>query len=100
MADKYKNTVIYLSGGQLGDFIHQLSVICEVYYKYKRKGILLITNHIGNAVFHFSLEDTYNTTKQLIESQEYIQEYRIYNGEQYDIDLSRWRYSEKLFKCN
>ena len=29
--------ITYISGGLLGDFIHQLSVICELYHKTNKK---------------------------------------------------------------
>ena len=91
--------IIYISGGLLGDFIHQLSVICEMYHTTNKKGILYITNTVGDT-FRTDLEDTYLVTKKIIEEQEYIKEYKIYNGEKYDINLSSWRQSPYLYHCN
>jgi hypothetical protein len=79
----------YLSGGKLGDFIYQLYVIKHNYDHYGKKGILYIGN-VGDK-FTFGLEKTYNDTKDLILSQEYIEDYQIYKNQKYDINLSNWR---------
>jgi len=91
--------ITYISGGLLGDFIHQLSIICEMYHKTNKKGILYITDTVGD-VFRTGLEDTYLETKKIIEEQEYIKEYKIHNSEKYDINLSSWRQSPYLYQCN
>ena len=89
----------YISGGLMGDFLFQLSVICEMYHKTGKKGILYISNTVGDE-FRFGLEDTYRKTKQLVEYQYYIQEYSIHNNENYDINLSIWRNSSTIWKTN
>jgi len=86
-------TIKYIAGGRLGDFIHQLSVINEKFYKTGRRGDLYISNR-GDS-FRFSLEDTHNDTFGIIQKQRYIKNYKIYNGEPFDIDLTEWR---KKFK--
>jgi hypothetical protein len=86
---KTNNTINYISGGRLGDFIFQLSVIHANYLKTGKKGILYLAD-IGDK-FVKGLETAYDDTKEFILSQEYIEEYRIYNGEKYDINLSSWR---------
>lgn len=91
--------ITYISGGLLGDFIHQLSVICELYHKTNKKGILYITDKVGD-IFRTGVENTYLETQQLIKEQEYIKEYKIYKGENYDINLSKWRQSPYLNHCN
>ena len=91
--------ITYISGGLLGDFIHQLSVICELYHKTNKKGILYITDSVGD-VFRTGVKNTYLETKKIIEEQEYIKEYKIHNGENYDINLSIWRQSPYLNHCN
>lgn len=83
------NVNYYIAGGKLGDFIYQLSVIKYNYDKFGKKGVLYLAN-IGDK-FSFSLDTTYNDTKELILKQEYIQEYKIYNNQKYDINLSNWR---------
>jgi hypothetical protein len=83
-------SIIYLSGGLLGDFIHQLSIINENYIKTGKKGILYIAD-IGDK-FRGGLNNTYNDLYQIVTRQDYIQEFKIYNNEKYDINLSEWRY--------
>jgi len=86
----------YLAGGLLGDFINQLSVIQEVYKATGRKGILFVSNR-GDA-FRFGLEQLYKDTKDIINAQKYIHEYKIHTGEVYDIDLTKWRESPLLYQ--
>jgi len=81
--------IIYISGGKLGDFIFQLAVIHANYIKTGKKGILYIGD-IGDKFFK-SINDTYNDTKDFILKQEYIEDYKIYNREEYNINLSSWR---------
>jgi hypothetical protein len=89
------NLIRYVSGGRLGDFIHQLSVIQENYIKTGKKGILYISNTGDH--FALGLERAYADIKPLILSQEYIYEFKIHNGEQCDINLSDWRYNKLIF---
>jgi hypothetical protein len=81
--------IVYISGAKLGDFVHQLSVIHETFLTTGKKGILYIAS-IGD-MFSFGLLNTYEETFQLITEQIYIKEYKIYNNEPYDINLSDWR---------
>jgi len=81
--------ITYISGGKLGDFIFQLAVIHANYIKTGKKGILYIGD-IGDKFFK-SINDTYNDTKDFILKQEYIEDYKIYNREEYNINLSSWR---------
>ena len=90
--------IVYVSGGLLGDFINQLSVINEKYLETGRKGILYISPH--GDYFRFGLEIAYKDTMELVKSQPYIQDYKIYNGEPYDIDLSLWRSSIEMNKSS
>lgn len=84
--------ISYISGGLLGDFVYQLSIIQEVYLKTGRKGILYISNKTGDN-FRFGLERTYQDTYQIVTSQPYILEYKIHQYEPVDINLSIWRYN-------
>jgi hypothetical protein len=88
---KKENCIIYVSGGLFGDFFHQLSVIKEKYLTTGKKGILYISNK-GDS-FRFGLENTYKNTYDLIIKQDYIEEYKIFNNEIFDIDLTTWRHS-------
>ena len=81
--------ISYLSGGLLGDFIYQLSIILENYINTGKKGILYISNK--GEPFRFGLENTYNDTYKIIKNLNYISNYLIYNNEIIDIDLTKWR---------
>ena len=93
-------SIIYISGGLLGDFFHQLSIINENYIKTNKKGILYIAN-IGDT-FRDSLEKTYDDLREIVFLQEYIEDFKIYNNEKYDINLSLWRnsHSNNIRICN
>jgi FkbM family methyltransferase len=81
--------ISYLSGGKLGDFINQLSVISETFYDTGKKGILYIYD--SGSGFTFGVKNTYNDTYNSITSQNFIQDYKIYNNEIININLSSWR---------
>lgn len=83
-------SIIYISGGLLGDFIHQLSIVNELYINTNKKGIVYIAN-IGDT-FKNGLEKTYSDLYDIVISQEYIEDFKIYNNEKYDLNLSLWRY--------
>ena len=57
-------------------------------------GILYIREE---PAFRFDLTTTYNDTYSLISAQPYIETYAIWSGENYEIDLSRWRKSPLLY---
>jgi hypothetical protein len=86
----------YISGGRVGDFIFQLSVIHTNYIKTGKKGILYISD-IGDK-FIRGVETAYNDIKELVLSQEYIEDFKIHTGEDYDINLSSWR--DTIFNNN
>jgi len=93
--------VSYLAGGKLGDFIQQLSVINENYLKTGKRAILYITNLENHEdKFTLGVERAYKDTESFIKSQPYIHDYKIHNGESYDINLSSWRNSPLIFKTN
>lgn len=87
----------YTASGLLGDFITQLSVICENYYKTGRKGILTMTNIIP---FRKGLKNTYNDIRSIVKTQPYIQEFTIEPPSCCDIYLGSWRESRLLYKVN
>jgi hypothetical protein len=90
--------IIYISGGALGDFINQLSVINEKYLTTGRKGMLYISSR--GDVFTFGVERAYTDTEKLIKSQPYIHDYKIHNGEAFDVDLTTWRSSKLLMTAS
>lgn len=107
--------ISYVSSGAFGDFIHQLSIINEKFYESGRKGILYIyvTDdtipscpqhwHITKSrksrksrksplcLFRKGIVSTYNDTFEGIKNQPYIKDYKIWNQEPFDIDLTGWR---------
>jgi hypothetical protein len=90
--------ISYIAGGLFGDFFNQLSVIKEKYMSTRKKGILYIAN-IGES-FRFGLENFYQTTYDLIIKQDYIHDYKIHNGEPYEINLCSWRCNRFLYHNN
>lgn len=93
--EKMLNPLFYRTEGKLGDFILQLSVINENYLKTGRKGILYIYNN--EYKFTFPLENTYKDTYDLLIQQNYIQGYKIWNSEYFDINLSSWYKNNLLY---
>jgi hypothetical protein len=87
----------YISRGRLGDFIQVLSIINEKFYETGKKGIIYIRN---DSSFSKGLQHTYNDTYDVIKSQRYIYDYKIYNNEQTDIDLEDWFNSNLLYKAS
>jgi hypothetical protein len=90
--------IVYISGGLLGDFVHQLSIINESFLRTGRKGILYIAN-IGDT-FRFGVSRAYADTFTIVSKQIYIKTYAIHNNERYDVNLSKWRQSELLNKTS
>jgi len=82
-------SIVYISGGYLGDFIHQLSVINENYIKTGKKGVLYIAN--VDVDFRDGINKAYDDLYEIVTIQDYIEEFKIYNNEPYDINLSEWR---------
>lgn len=96
-----KKPIRYISGGLLGDFIHQLSVVKENYDKMGRKGILYISDKARpNEPFTFGLEQVYNDTYPFISQQSYIDSYHIHENQEYDINLSSWFFNQPLYHHN
>ena len=86
--------IVYASGGKLGDLIHQLSIINEMYLITERKGVLYLKS--DHFITNYLI--TYNDNSSLIRCQPYIEKFAIWNGEPYEIDLSIWRSSPLLYK--
>jgi len=84
------DTISYLSGGALGDFIHQLSVMNEMFIKTGKKADLYIFSNIGTD-FNRPVEVTFNDIYSVIVSQEYISSFKMYSGEKIDVNLSEWK---------
>ena len=94
-------SIVYISGGALGDLIHQIGIIYEIYVKTGKKGILYISDTARNPHgFTFTIEKTYNDTYKLITDQSYIESYHIHNNEPFDINLSSWIVNQPLYINN
>jgi len=86
--------IIYISGGLLGDFFHQLSIIKENYINTGKKGILYLSNVER---FRNDLATVYKDTYEIIILQEYILKYEIHNNQHFNINLSSWRQNKYLW---
>ena len=86
----------YGCGGRLGDAIHQLSVVNEIYLKTGRKGIVYLSDSLGDP-FDRGVEATFNDIRYVIQEQPYIESLQIHKGEPYDINLSSWRNNQFSF---
>lgn len=104
MSNEQSDYIMYIGGGLLGDFIQQLSVVKELFEINGKKGIVYMSNSVGD-MFRNSIEQTHQELKDLLtqkdgEYPEYIQDLRIYKGENVHINLSQWRKSNLLYKSN
>lgn len=90
--------ISYISGGLLGDFIHNLSIPYEIFKKTGMKANIYLANGFGGDNFSFGLENTFNDIYDIISKQFYINKFKIYEGEQFNINLNDWRKSDKLYK--
>jgi hypothetical protein len=88
--------ITYIIGGMFGDFIQSLSVICEKFYETGRKGTLYISDR--GDTFRNGVENTFNDVFPLLIKQKYIHDFKIYNNEPFEIDLSLWRFNVNLKK--
>lgn len=88
----------YLGQGQIGDLIHSLCLCKYNYIKYGIKADLYL--HDNPNPFYTGLEKTYNELKPILHLQEWVNSFKIYNGEHIDVDLSSFRSSPLLFKTN
>ena len=88
----------YLAEGLLGDFIIQLSVVCEKFHKTGKKGIV----HMVGTNFRNGIQETYDDIVSIVKSQYYIEDLRTDLPENFDniIHLSSWRNNDQLFKIN
>lgn len=92
-------TVIhYLAEGLLGDFIIQLSIVCENFHKTGKKGVV----HMIGTNFRSGLEKTFEEIHSIITSQYYIEDLTMELPENFDnvMYISSWRNSHLLFKVN
>ena len=88
----------YLGGGKMGDFIHSL-IVCK--HNYEETGELanIYLSNKGHQ-FEYDLNFTFNELKPLLESQPWLNTFKIYENEIIDIDLTTWRQSPDLYQTN
>ncbi len=94
--------IYYESSGLLGDFIQQLSIVCENFHKTGRKGIVYMNENLWG--FRRGIESTYNDIYSIVKSQYYIEDLHIVDlhmgfGEPI-INLSIWRKNPYLYNMN
>lgn len=91
--------ITYFSSGRLGDFIFNLSIVNEVYLATNKKGIVFIDNQPTS--FQYTIDQTYDELLKIINGQNYIHEFKIYDGlTSIDINLDSWRNSPHLNENN
>ena len=88
-----------ISGGLLGDFIHQLSICNEIFINTGIKSNIYITDKNVEG-FCFGLKVAYDDLFNILKNQIYIQSFNLYDGEEYNLNLSRWRTCKLLYKNN
>jgi hypothetical protein len=97
-----KDTLSYIQGAKLGDFIHSLCVCKYNYETQGKKADLYIAN--GGDVWEKGVEYTYNDLKPLLKKQEWLNSFKIYDGsiDLRDINyhLIQFRVSPLLFRTN
>ena len=89
--------IYYTASGLLGDFIIQLSVICENYYRTGRKGVLTMTDAVP---FRRGLLKTYEDIRPIVIAQPYIQGFTLDNFSESSVDLGTWRENRLLHKVS
>ena len=92
-------SINYISGGLLGDFIHQLSVCNETFLKSGRKANIYITNHNLEG-FSLGVERAHADLSPILSKQKYINSFELYTGQDCPINLSIWRHSHLLYRLN
>ncbi len=93
--------ILYVAGGLLGDFVHQLSVIHETYKQTGRRGILYLSDQHGDKFRHGN-NKAFQELAPLLQDQPYIHSFQRCETppQHFDINLSAWRQSPLLYKAN
>ena len=82
--------ISYITGGRLGDFFQQLSVVYDYFLKTGKKGIIYLDDNVGDN-FRFGAAQALEDMREIIALQPYIEDVRLHNGEPIDVDLTLWR---------
>jgi hypothetical protein len=91
-------TISYLQGGKLGDFIHSLCV-CKYNWETTGKRADLYISNVGDN-FEKELDFTYRDLKPILEKQIWLNSFSIYNNENIDVHLSSFRSSPIIYTTN
>jgi hypothetical protein len=89
----------YVSGGRLGDFIHQLSICYDFFLKTGRKANIYITD-TNREKFYLGAQTAHSDLYTILKKQNYVNEFKLYSNEYCDINLSAWTESPLLYKTN
>lgn len=76
-------------GGLLGDFIHQLYIVYDHWKKTREKGIVYFSDR-GDR-FRSGVKQTMLDLGFILKLQPYIESWKIYENEPYDVDCTEWR---------
>lgn len=88
----------YATGGRLGDFIHQLSVVYEKFLETGRPGILYVgEQNVGGDTFERGVQATINDISPILKTLPYIHSIEEYTGQKHEVNLSWWRFRTNLY---
>jgi hypothetical protein len=91
------NTVNILMGPKMGDLMHSLTVPAYYYYTLGKKTNFYLCERYDT--FSTSLQRTYDELKPILEAQEYINSFEIYDPSKhfYQHDLNQFRFNGLLY---
>lgn len=92
------NTISYLQGGKLGDFIHSLCV-CKHNWELTGKKADLYISNVGDN-FEKEMEFTYKELKPILEKQNWLNSFQIYTGQEINYSLNSFRSSPIIYTTN
>ena len=91
-------TISYLQGGKLGDFIHSLCV-CKHNWELTGKKADLYISNVGDN-FEKEIEFTYKELKPILEKQNWLNSFQIYTGQEINYSLNSFRSSPIIYTTN
>ena len=91
-------TISYLQGGKLGDFIHSLCV-CKHNWELTGKKADLYISNVGDN-FEKEIEFTYNELKPILEKQNWLNSFQIYSNQEINCSLKSFRSSPMIYTTN
>jgi ADP-heptose:LPS heptosyltransferase len=97
-AIKMSETFICVGGGKIGDFLHQLG-IAKAYSEQRGKKAIILIRNFGDG-FAMGINKAYEDLKEIVLSQDYVADFRIYRGESVSVNLSLWRSSPLLYRTS